>query len=136
MLNTLHWSLPIVQNLRVFGSLGRNVPSFAHAYSFTIFLIAALGFRVSNVVGASVGWFAIESLFEIGQHPAVCQKFVEAMAGWNVHNRLLQFVLCYFSAGVFDPWDLSAIAAGVGLGVATVVIYKQGVSACRRKKPG
>jgi len=129
VLRTLHWPLPIVRNTRVFGPVGQNVPSFAHAYTFTILLIVAMGFRVPSVVGASVGWLALESLFEIGQHPAVCQRFVAATAGWN--SRLLRVALRYLSAGVFDPCDLAAIAAGVGLGVATVFMCRQGDTACK-----
>lgn len=136
VLTALQWRLPMVRNHRVFGPLGLNFPSFAHAYCFTVLLIVALGLRIPNIVGASVGWLVVESLFEIGQHPAVCRQFVAVTARWHGSSRLLRVAVRYLSAGVFDPHDLAAIAAGVGLGVVTVLICKQGDTACKRKNPG
>ncbi|MBN2554065.1 MAG: hypothetical protein JXB06_14910 [Spirochaetales bacterium] len=116
----------------MFGSLGQTLPSFTHAYSFTVILIVVLGLRIRSIVGASVGWLFIETLFEIGQHPAVCRWFAASTAGRVESSRFLSMVLHYFCTGVFDPLDVAASVLGAGLGAATVLIFKQGATVWKR----
>lgn len=122
----LGWRVPFAERHALLGSLGQCFPSFAHSYSFTLITVVVLGFRTSHIIAASVGWMAIESLFEIGQHPVPAQWFAELATRRGVSGRLLQGLVRYFATGTFDAFDLLAAALGVGFGVATVFILKRG----------
>ena len=130
----LGWRAPFAERHGLFGTLGQCFPSFAHSYSFMLITVVVLGFRTSHIIAASIGWIAIESLFEIGQHPVPAQWFVELATSRGVSTRLLQGWVRYFATGTFDAFDLLAAALGVGFGVATVFVLKKGGTIWRREE--
>jgi hypothetical protein len=126
--------MPFGEGLHVFGTVGQCFPSFAHSYSFMVIIIVVLGFRLSHIIAASIGWLAIESLFEIGQHPVPAEWFFEFATGRGVGSRFLQGMIRYLMTGTFDPFDLFAAALGVGFGVATIFILKKGDTVWRKER--
>lgn len=94
-----------------FGALGNHLPAFAHAYGF-ILLTAAVSPAFFSVLAICVFWWAIDSLFEIGQHPAVAAHVAGALPAWLKRIPVFDNTGSYFLRGTFDPVDLMAIALG------------------------
>jgi hypothetical protein len=82
-----------------FGALGGALPSFAHAFAFSLLSALLLPPGRGWQRAACLGWAAIDTLFEIGQHPAVSHH----LPGW-----LPGFIARYFRYGVFDAFDVAA----------------------------
>jgi len=99
---------------RWFGSLGGHLPEFIHVYAF-ILLTMALG--SARVATACAFWWTVDTLFEIGQHPAIAPHIAAWLPGWFHNLPILDNTASYFLHGTFDPGDLVAIALG------TIVAY-------------
>ena len=102
----LRHSLPAV-----FGPLGGSLPSFTHAFGFTLLSALALGVSRRTALLSAALWLSIEIIFEVGQHTSVAAQ-LETLG--LRHSR-------YFQSGTFDPCDLAACAVGVGL--ALLALY-------------
>lgn len=50
----------------IFGALGGSLPTFAHAFAFSIFTAVIVGPTMLAARYASLTWFFIDILFEIG----------------------------------------------------------------------
>jgi hypothetical protein len=61
---------------------------------------------------ACLVWFAVDSAFEIAQHPAITPMIAAAVPGWFAQIPLLDNTTAYFRFGTFDPLDLAAITVG------------------------
>lgn len=96
-----------------FGSADAWLPAFLHVFAFSMLTAALLSASRVAAAGACVAWWAIDSLFELGQHPAVSPHLG---AG-------------YFVRGSFDPAGLLATALGALLAYATLTLI------CRRAMP-
>ena len=101
-----------------FGALGQVLPSFCHAYAFTLLLIMALGAsRHARPFGAAV-WFAIAAgleLLQAGRMQLLAQEPTALLAGSPLANSVRAYVV----NGHFDSGDL--IAAAVGCLAAYIV---------------
>jgi hypothetical protein len=107
-----------------FGSAGDWLPSLAHAYAFALLTACAVRSpsaaldetkdpRGRRLVAVScVAWWAIDSAFEVGQHPHWSTTIADALPGWFRRVPVLDHVGVYFTHGTFDPRDLAATAAG------------------------
>lgn len=96
----------------VFGSVGDSLPTFVHAFSFSILTALCLGPGKRAFFSACATWFAIDCAFEIGQHPQIAGHLVPFIPHWFERLPLLEHADSYFVGGTFDPWDLVSIAAG------------------------
>ena len=82
------------------------LPTFLHAYAFTILTWAAVGFR--HIVPVGIFWFSLEVAFEISQ-----------IGGTPLVNL----------AGTYDPADIAAAAFAVfAAGTAALSIQKQKIT--------
>ena len=102
----------------VFGPLGGSLPSFTHAFGFTLLSALALGVSRRTALLSAALWLGVETLFEVGQHASVAAQ----------SEFLGPRYARYFQSGTFDPYDLTACTVGVGL--ALLALY----FACLRKE--
>lgn len=95
----------------LFGSLGQILPSFFHAYAFSLLLILALGrARYARQIGA-VAWFVVAAGLEAVQADYFHQLFIspDAQSGaWTVVSS----IQIYAVNGQFDPADVAASLFG------------------------
>jgi hypothetical protein len=94
-----------------FGPLGGILPSFLHAYAFTVLLIVALWPWREARPWVALGWFSVAAALEILQAPTVSLAIFgppEAMTGMP----LIRSVALYAARGEFDWADLWATALG------------------------
>jgi hypothetical protein len=104
----------------VFGVLGHSLPTFVHVMAFILLTTAVLAGGKSTAVAVCLGWFALEAVFELGQHPAIAPALSTAIPSWFAHFPILNQTDRYFLNGTFDPMDLLAIVLGAA--VAYVLI--------------
>ena len=55
----------------LFGVAGNHLPAFLHVYAFMLLTAAVAGSANAQLIRTGAAWFAISSLFELGQHPAL-----------------------------------------------------------------
>lgn len=97
-----------------FGAIGGSLPSFVHAFAFSLFTALVLPRTWRHGALACGGWALCETLFELGQHPQVSPWLVQqlhAMAGWPGMEALRR----YFKQGSFSTSDVVAGLAGAAL---------------------
>ena len=86
----------------LFGVTGNNLPGFVHTFSFSMITAGAFGNTKTDYKTICLFWFAINSLFELGQkynHIAIKLSPAKAM-----HP--------FFLNGTFDLFDIVAFALG------------------------
>lgn len=98
-----------------FGALGAWLPSFVHAFAFSVLTAWWLPRRPAFAAAACIGWAVVDSLAEIGQDASVAAPLaatlLAAFDGAPAAARLAR----YLSQGTFDPADLLAGLAGSAL---------------------
>jgi hypothetical protein len=92
-----------------FGGAGDWIPAFLHVFAFSLLSAALLRASRAAAASACVAWWAIDSLFELGQHPAISPHLGAA----------------YFVRGSFDPADLLATALGAVFAYATLILIRR-----------
>jgi hypothetical protein len=92
----------------VFGALGGSLPTFAHAFAFSIFTALILGPTRRTALSACLTWFFIGVCFEIGQHTAIAPSLASVLSPFGSLSS-------YFLAGTFDLFDLASIVIGAAL---------------------
>ena len=97
----------------VFGPLGRVLPAFAHVFAFILLTTALIGNTRTVCLGACLGWWIVDSAFELGQHPAVADWLSAHLSPGPENLTIVNYTVDYFLYGTFDPWDLLAITIGV-----------------------
>ncbi len=102
----------------LFGSVGNSLPTFAHAFSFSILTAVWLGGGRRACSAACLFWFAIDCALEVGQHAAIAERLVQFIPNWFGHLPVLAQANSYFLMGTFDAWDL----ASIGIGAATAYL--------------
>lgn len=105
----------------VFGALGGHLPEFVHVYAF-ILLTVAISSWPARVLPICGFWWAVDSLFEIGQHPAIAPTIAAALPNWFRGIPILDHTASYFLRGTFDPGDLVSIILGT---VVAYLIYRR-----------
>jgi hypothetical protein len=89
----------------ILGRIALQFPSFAHAFSFSVFsaaLVARSRYSLALVCGS---WFALNAVFEFGQLANTAQLATRVFGQES-------YISSYFLNGVFDPLDLLAAAFG------------------------
>lgn len=97
---------------KVFGVLGQWLPSFVHAFAFSLFTAAVLAPRSAPRYGACLAWGAINVAFEVGQHPLVSASLADALQGPLGAMPMAQALARYFVQGTFDRGDIVAALSG------------------------
>ena len=92
-----------------FGSMGAWLPAFLHVFAFSLLTAALLNASRLAAASACFAWWAIDSLFELGQHPAISPHLAAA----------------YFVRGRFDSADLLATALGALCAYATLKMIRR-----------
>ena len=104
----------------LFGILGHSLPSLLHVYAFILLTAACLPRGRAWALAACLSWFAIECLFEAGQHPRLRNLVVSRIPEWFDGVPLLEASRNYFLNGIYDPLDIAASAAGAAAAWLTI----------------
>ena len=110
---------------RLFGVVGSNLPSGAHAFSFA--LISAGIFRGSCKTGLLIcsAWFCIDTAFEIAQHPLLSGPLsVIVPENWQ-GLILLENTKAYLLYGTFDTFDVLSIALGAASAMLVILLSQK-----------
>jgi len=102
---SLYGSLP-----GMFGSIGDNLPSFVHAFSFILITAGLIATQKHTILLICLFWFVIDSLFEFGQ---VLIDSATTVPSWFAGIPFLENTENYFTNGIFDWNDVAATAIGV-----------------------
>ena len=106
--------------LHAFGTLGQWLPSFVHAFAFSLLTAAALHPRAGPAYPVCVIWGALNVLFEIGQYPLVSARLADTLRDCERWLPFARSLSNYFVRGTFDPGDV--VAAILGATAAAVVL--------------
>ena len=117
------WWQPGPDNALLFGSLGANLPSFAHVLFFILITAAILAPRRFQFLPICLLWLFIDGLFELVQHDAIAVRIAEFVPAWFQNVFLLENTRAYLLAGTFDPLDMLSIAAGSLVGYVMLHIF-------------
>lgn len=103
-----------------FGALGLWLPSFVHAFSFSLFSAAALPSCAWPRYGVCLAWGVLNVAFEVGQHASLSTGLAAFVQGHLGAMPLAPTLALYFVHGTFDWGDiaaalLGALVAGAGL---------------------
>lgn len=104
-----------------FGSIGQSLPSFAHAFSFSVLTVLLLGGGKRAGALACLGWFAVECVFEAGQHSSLADGLFGRLPEWIQALPFTDRFANYFLMGTFDIGDLLAAAFGAVAAFVTTV---------------
>lgn len=119
------WSLAKTHSS--FGSIGDVLPSFAHAFAFSLITALILASSHRGALFACATWWVIDSLFEIGQLPSLAPHIAVSLPSWLGGIPFVENTAAYFLHGTFDAWDLAAIAAGA-IGAYCMIVCSGQVS--------
>lgn len=126
--NSVYFLSPFVWPNRessVFGSIGGQLPELAHVYAFSLLTAVILGVSRRFFLASCSLWWIIDTLFELGQHPAIRPHVVPLIPPLFADIPFLENAAPYFLRGTFDPWDLIAIALGAISAYGTVRLIHQ-----------
>jgi hypothetical protein len=114
---SLHAPIPLVV-----AHLTGFVPTLAHTLGFS--LISAGVLSTGRCAGALVcaAWFALESVFELGQRASISSWLIVHQPAWIDRVWLLGNAPRYFARGTFDLVDISSSAAGAA--IACFIIHR------------
>jgi hypothetical protein len=112
------WLSVHVPGRRLFGSVGDWLPSFAHAFAFTVLTAALLPAARWRPWLAGALWCAIDVGMEVGQHRALSERLAAALPAWFASVPVLDHLGAYWRKGGFDLGDLMAVIAGCVLASA------------------
>jgi len=104
--------------ISIFGAVGERLPTFVHTLAFILITVAVLRPWPKRVPAICAAWFALECMFEIGQHEALGQRIADAIPGWVDGIPMLEATPIYFASGTFDWLDILSI----GLGAVTAYL--------------
>jgi hypothetical protein len=101
---SLHERLPAI-----FGPIGSVLPDFLHVFAFSLLTAGILGAAKKGQILICLGWFGIDTLFEIGQ---LFPSLGDYVPEWFAQVPFLENTADYFRYGTFDTRDLVAIGLG------------------------
>jgi hypothetical protein len=110
----------------LFGPLGNYLPTFIHVYAFILLTVVVAGVSGSRALAVCVFWFAIDSLFEIGQMDSIAGWLAGHTPAWFDGIPFLENAAAYFLHGTFDVLDLLSIAAGALAAWLTCLLLLKG----------
>ncbi len=109
-----------------FGAAGLWLPSLVHAFAFSVLTALMLPRRAGPAVAACLGWALVDTLFELGQHPAIAPSLAAGLASTFDGAPLALRVGRYFTQGSFDVADIVAGCCGAALaGLALAFAHRR-----------
>jgi len=94
----------------LFGRIGRSLPTFTHVFAFILITAGLMNCRKRGCLIITVFWFAVDSLFEIGQK--FSDTAVNLVPSWFSEIPFLENTDNYFKTGTFDWIDMATILLG------------------------
>ena len=116
-----------------FGALHGQLPAALHVFAFSLLTSAVLGRARAAALVSCVGWWAIDSAFELAQHPKWVPWLAEYVPSFDGIPGL-ENTAAYLRSGTFDGADLLAIAFGAM--AAYLTMRRLDVTAHPRRAPG
>lgn len=104
----------------VFGPLAESLPTFAHVFALSLLSVAWFGAGKRAALPACLIWLAVDSAFEVGQHPQIAERLVQFIPAWFEGLPILGQADAYFLSGTFDTRDLISIAVGAAAAYLTI----------------
>lgn len=105
--------------------LADYLPDFVHPYAFILLTVAGVAWSGRRATGMiCIGWAAVDTLFEVGQHPGISGYVAAAIPRWFDRVPVLESARGFFVVGRFDWHDVLAIALGSTLAWATVALVR------------
>jgi len=107
----------------VFGLLGQHIPTFVHVYTFillTMALVVPADRYRQFLLPVCLGWFVVDSLFEIAQIDFIAQRIAGWLPDWFANVPFLENTASYFIVGTFDVLDLLSIGLGTLAAYVTI----------------
>ena len=124
----------------LFGDIGGWLPSFVHTFAFGIFTALLLPRRTASAAAACAGWAVVDTLAELGQHPAIAPALAAGLEQAFGAGTLVDALGRYFVRGSFSPADVIAGLAGAGLAFVALVALRAakaaGHAGTTGRKPG
>ncbi len=114
------WLLPAALNSIVelpwlAGRVGQSLPSLVHALAFSLLTGLCLHpWRYAAIV-ACAGWLAVDTLFELAQHPMIAEALAARLPATFANWPVLNHVAAYLVNGRMDVMDLIFVALGCAL---------------------
>jgi hypothetical protein len=105
----------------LFGPVGAWLPSFAHAFAFSLLTVAVLAPSARPRWGVCAMWAVIDVAFELGQRREIAGHLAKFLLNDIGAVPLTRPLARYFVHGTFDPLDM--LAAVVGAIAAAVVLH-------------
>lgn len=103
-----------------FGSAGLWLPSFVHAFSFSVLTAWLLPPRPAFAAAACAGWALVDTLAEVGQHAAMSQVVAAAVTALFGQGSTAVHIARYFTNGSFAVADIVAALAGSAIAFAAL----------------
>jgi len=108
----------------IFGSIGNNLPSFIHVFSFILITGGFLSCQKRGCLIVCAFWFLAEIFFELGQK--FNSLILKTIPNWFLGVPLLENTKNYFVRGTFDYFDILAIAIGtITAYLVLLITYKK-----------
>ena len=108
-----------------FGLLGQHIPTFVHVYTFILLTMALVvpeeRYR-KYLLPVCLGWFVVDSLFEIAQIDFIAQRIAGWVPDWFAGIPFLENTASYFIHSTFDILDLLSIGLGTLAAYVTIQI--------------
>ena len=105
----------------LFGSWGQWLPSFTHAFAFSLFTAAALPLALRYGLAACAAWGATDIALELAQHSLLHGQTMCLFEYSQDSSWIVTKFVHYACRGTFDMNDVFAVA--VGALVAAAIIY-------------
>ena len=108
-----------------FGLVGQHLPTFVHVYTFILLTMALVvpGERYRQyLLPVCLGWFLVDSLFEISQLDFIARHIANWVPDWFSNIPFLENTASYFIFGTFDVLDLVSIGLGTLAAYVTIQI--------------
>ncbi len=96
---------------RFTGCLQGQAPDFLHVFAFTLVSSSLTGSSRRERFAICAGWWFLECVLELGQHPALSPYLVSVFGGQS-SNGLSNHVCAFLRQGTFDWLDLVAFSLG------------------------
>ena len=109
----------------VFGVIGQHLPTFVHVYTFillTMALVVPVARYRQYLLSVCLGWFAVDSLFEIAQMDIIGKRIAGWVPDWFAGVPFLENTESYFIHGTFDILDLLSIGLGAFAAFVTMQV--------------
>ena len=110
---------------RFFGAAGYSLPAFLHAFAFSLLTASLLPERRAIHAATCAGWLAVDSTFELLQHPELVPSDGQLLTTLGEYGPLGRVVSEHFRNGVFDTIDVACIILGALFAYATLSITRE-----------